>query len=74
MAPEHGHGPKEIAARLNAQTDSKRLRNAIFGGIDGSATTFASVVGVQVTGLPAGIAALTFFAMARSNRMSDVRQ
>lgn len=55
MALEHGHGPKEIAARLDAQTDSGRLRDAIFGGIDGTVTTFAIVAGVQGAGLPAGV-------------------
>lgn len=55
MALEHGHGPAEIAARLDAQTDSGRLRDAIFGGIDGTVTTFAIVAGVQGAGLPAGI-------------------
>ena len=55
MALEHGHGPAEIAARLDAQTDSGRLRDAIFGGIDGTVTTFAIVAGVQGAGLSAGI-------------------
>ena len=55
MALEHGHGPKEIAARLDAQNDSGRLRDAIFGGIDGTVTTFAIVAGVQGAGLSAGI-------------------
>lgn len=55
MALEHGHGPEEIAARLDAQNDSGRLRDAIFGGIDGTVTTFAIVAGVQGAGLPSGI-------------------
>lgn len=55
MALEHGHGPAEIAARLDAQNDSGRLRDAIFGGIDGTVTTFAIVAGVQGAGLSAGI-------------------
>jgi VIT1/CCC1 family predicted Fe2+/Mn2+ transporter len=55
MALEHGHSPREIAARLDAQNDSGRLRDAIFGGIDGTVTTFAIVAGVQGAGLPASI-------------------
>ncbi|PJI92081.1 VIT1/CCC1 family predicted Fe2+/Mn2+ transporter [Yoonia maricola] len=55
MALEHGHGPAEIAARLDAQTDSGRLRDAIFGGIDGTVTTFAIVAGVQGAGLSVGV-------------------
>lgn len=55
MAHEHGHSAAEIAARLDAQTDSSRLRDAIFGGIDGTVTTFAIVAGVQGAGLSAGI-------------------
>jgi VIT1/CCC1 family predicted Fe2+/Mn2+ transporter len=55
MALEHGHSPREIAARLDARNDSGRLRDAIFGGIDGTVTTFAIVAGVQGAGLPASI-------------------
>lgn len=55
MTYEHGHSPEEIAARLDAQTDSTRLRDAIFGGIDGTVTTFAIVAGVQGAGLSTGI-------------------
>ena len=55
MAHEHGHSPEEIAERLDSQSDSTRLRDAIFGGIDGTVTTFAIVAGVQGAGLSAGI-------------------
>lgn len=55
MALEHGHSSEEIAARLEAQNDSGRLRDAIFGGIDGTVTTFAIVAGVQGAGLSSGI-------------------
>ena len=55
MTLEHGHEPAEITARLDAQTDSGGLRDAIFGGIDGTVTTFAIVAGVQGAGLSAGI-------------------
>ena len=55
MVDEHGHTAQEIAERLDAQTDSTPLRDAIFGGIDGTVTTFAIVAGVQGAGLSAGI-------------------
>ena len=55
MESEHGHSAEEIAARLDADTDSTRLRDAIFGGIDGTVTTFAIVAGVQGAGLAPGI-------------------
>lgn len=55
MELEHGHSPRDIAARLDATNDSGRLRDAIFGGIDGTVTTFAIVAGVQGAGLPASI-------------------
>lgn len=55
MALEHGHSAAEITARLDKQNDSARLRDAIFGGIDGTVTTFAIVAGVQGAGLSTGI-------------------
>jgi VIT1/CCC1 family predicted Fe2+/Mn2+ transporter len=55
MTLEHGHAPDEIAARLDQQSGSERLRDAIFGGIDGTVTTFAIVAGVQGAGLSAGV-------------------
>jgi VIT1/CCC1 family predicted Fe2+/Mn2+ transporter len=67
MALEHGHGREEIIARLDAQNDSGRLRDAIFGGIDGTVTTFAIVAGVQGAGLPAGIV----IALGLANVLAD---
>jgi VIT1/CCC1 family predicted Fe2+/Mn2+ transporter len=67
MALEHGHGPEEIATRLDAQNDSGRLRDAIFGGIDGTVTTFAIVAGVQGAGLPASIV----IALGMANVLAD---
>lgn len=64
---EHGHGPAEIAARLDAQTGSGRLRDAIFGGIDGTVTTFAIVAGVQGAGLSSGI----IVALGLANVLAD---
>ena len=67
MALEHGHGPREIAARLDAQNDSGRLRDAIFGGIDGTVTTFAIVAGVQ----GAGLASHVVIALGLANVLAD---
>lgn len=52
---EHGHSIQEIRARLDARGTSARLRDGIFGGIDGTVTTFAIVAGVQGAGLSAGV-------------------
>ncbi|MGJ8623088.1 MAG: VIT1/CCC1 transporter family protein [Yoonia sp.] len=67
MALEHGHSPKDIAARLDAQNSSGGLRDAIFGGIDGTVTTFAIVAGVQGAGLPASIV----IALGLANVLAD---
>lgn len=67
MAHEHGHSAEEITARLEAQTDSSRLRDAVFGGIDGTVTTFAIVAGVQGAGLSAGIVV----ALGMANVLAD---
>jgi VIT1/CCC1 family predicted Fe2+/Mn2+ transporter len=67
MTFEHGHSPSEIAARLSAQTDSGRLRDAIFGGIDGTVTTFAIVAGVQGAGLSSSI----IVALGLANVLAD---
>jgi len=52
---EHGHSLAEIRERLDANGTTARLRDAIFGGIDGTVTTFAIVAGVQGAGLSAGV-------------------
>lgn len=67
MTLEHGHTPDEIAARLDQQSGSGRLRDAIFGGIDGTVTTFAIVAGVQGAGLSAGIVV----ALGMANVLAD---
>lgn len=67
MTLEHGHEPAEITERLDAQTDSERLRDAIFGGIDGTVTTFAIVAGVQGAGLSASIV----IALGLANVLAD---
>ncbi|MCK0097361.1 VIT1/CCC1 transporter family protein [Yoonia sp. F2084L] len=55
MALEHGHNKEEIIARLDAHNKTGELRDAIFGGIDGTVTTFAIVAGVQGAGLASGV-------------------
>ena len=51
MILEHGHTREEIAARLNAPNRANHLRDFVYGGIDGTVTTFAIVAGVAGAGL-----------------------
>jgi len=44
---EHEHTPEAIAARLALPHGVSYLRDWIYGGIDGSVTTFAVVTGVS---------------------------
>ncbi len=48
---DHGHSQQEIAARINAPPGRGVLRDVVYGGIDGSVTTFAIVAGVAGAGL-----------------------
>lgn len=72
---EHEHSIEAIAARLSAGPRQNYLRDLIYGGIDGSVTTFAIVTGVVGARLsPAVILILGFanlvadgFSMAASN-------
>jgi VIT1/CCC1 family predicted Fe2+/Mn2+ transporter len=43
---EHGHHPQEIAKRLKQGPKASYLRDWVYGGIDGTVTTFAVVAGV----------------------------
>ena len=43
---EHGHRPSEIAKRLTEGPRVSYLRDWVYGGIDGTVTTFAVVAGV----------------------------
>jgi len=43
---EHGHQPREIAKRLAKGPRVSYLRDWVYGGIDGTVTTFAVVAGV----------------------------
>ncbi|HEY3055295.1 MAG TPA: VIT1/CCC1 transporter family protein [Thermoanaerobaculia bacterium] len=46
VIPEHEHTPQAIRARLEAGPRLSYLRDWVYGGIDGSVTTFAVVAGV----------------------------
>jgi len=48
---EHGHSVEEIRDRLTAKKKTSHLRDFIYGGIDGTVTTFAIVAGVEGSGL-----------------------
>ena len=48
---EHGHSHEEIAARIGAPPGRGVLRDTVYGGIDGTVTTFAIVAGVAGAGL-----------------------
>lgn len=52
---EHSHEPREIAERLTACARHSYLRDFIYGGIDGTVTTFAIVSGVAGAGLPGNV-------------------
>lgn len=43
---EHGHDPRDIATRLKKGPRISYLRDWVYGGIDGTVTTFAVVAGV----------------------------
>ncbi|WP_292288211.1 VIT1/CCC1 transporter family protein [Marivita sp.] len=48
---DHGHSQTEIEARIDAPAGRGYVRDIIYGGIDGSVTTFAIVAGVAGAGL-----------------------
>lgn len=52
---EHGHSIEEIEARITAPQGTNYLKDVVYGGIDGTVTTFAVVAGVQGAGLPTSI-------------------
>ncbi|MBY6069618.1 VIT1/CCC1 transporter family protein [Leisingera aquaemixtae] len=75
MKGDHGHSKEEIARRLAGSNGTGRLRDAVYGGIDGAVTTFAIAAGVEGAGFsPAVIIALGIanvladgFSMAAAN-------
>lgn len=64
---DHGHSPADIAQRLNAPRAAGHLRDAIYGGIDGSVTTFAIVAGVA----GAGLSPFVIVALGLANVLAD---
>lgn len=64
---DHGHSPSEIRARLNGTRSAGHLRDAIYGAIDGSVTTFAIVAGVA----GAGLSPYVIVALGLANVLAD---
>jgi VIT1/CCC1 family predicted Fe2+/Mn2+ transporter len=52
---EHGHHPREIARRLEKGPSASYLRDWVYGGIDGTVTTFAIMAGVVGANLEARV-------------------
>lgn len=52
---EHGHHPGEIARRLEMGPRASYLRDWVYGGIDGTVTTFAIMAGVVGANLSPGV-------------------
>ncbi|MGA8691752.1 MAG: VIT1/CCC1 transporter family protein [Methyloceanibacter sp.] len=52
---EHGHHPREIAKRLEEGPKASYLRDWVYGGIDGTVTTFAIMAGVVGASLEARV-------------------
>ena len=67
MTADHGHSPKEIAARIDAPPGRGVLRDIVYGGIDGSVTTFAIVAGVA----GAGLSPFIIVALGLANVLAD---
>ncbi len=52
---EHGHHPRDIAKRLQDGPRISYLRDWVYGGIDGTVTTFAIMAGVVGASLSPGV-------------------
>src|SRR5256885_14766091 len=66
-ALEHDHSPEAIRKRLADGPRHNYLRDWIYGGIDGSVTTFAVVTGVTGSGL----STLVILIMGFANLVAD---
>ncbi len=64
---EHGHTVSEIAARIGAPPGRGVLRDAVYGAIDGTVTTFAIVAGVA----GAGLSPFVVLALGLANVLAD---
>ncbi len=67
MAEEHGHSPQEIQDRIGSPPGRGLLRDIVYGGIDGSVTTFAIVAGVA----GAGLSPFVIVALGLANVLAD---
>ncbi|WP_170385131.1 VIT1/CCC1 transporter family protein [Ruegeria atlantica] len=64
---DHGHSQQEIVARINEPPGRGVLRDIVYGGIDGSVTTFAIVAGVA----GAGLSPFIIVALGLANVLAD---
>lgn len=64
---DHGHSPQEIKDRIGAPPGRGVLRDVVYGGIDGSVTTFAIVAGVA----GAGLSPFVIVALGLANVLAD---
>lgn len=64
---EHGHSDEEIRRRISNVSGASYLRDFVYGGIDGTVTTFAIVAGVQ----GAGFSNLVIIALGIANVLAD---
>lgn len=64
---DHGHSHEEIRARIDAANGPGILRDVVYGGIDGSVTTFAIVAGVA----GAGLSPFVIVALGIANVLAD---
>lgn len=64
---EHGHSAEEIERRIGKGFNGSYLRDFVYGGIDGTVTTFAIVAGVQ----GAGFSSLVIIALGIANVLAD---
>lgn len=64
---DHGHSRDEIAARVGNPVGKGVLRDAIYGAIDGTVTTFAIVAGVA----GAGFSPLVIVVLGLANVLAD---
>ena len=67
QASEHGHSQAEIEARIGQPEGRGYLRDVVYGGIDGSVTTFAIVAGVA----GAGLSTWVIIALGIANVLAD---
>ncbi|MCL3882075.1 VIT1/CCC1 transporter family protein [Marivita sp. GX14005] len=66
-ASEHGHSQAEIETRIGQPAGRGYLRDIVYGGIDGSVTTFAIVAGVA----GAGLSTWVIIALGVANVLAD---